>query len=92
MACFNAGMTMRETAAALNIPAYTVEYNARKNGLKFAQAKMGRPDTADDHEAIPAPELAKSLGRAPDFTGGEMIDAPASPIGTIINCIIEAST
>lgn len=39
---------------------------------------------------IPAPELAKSLGRAPDFTGGEMIDAPASPIGVIINCIIEA--
>ena len=41
---------------------------------------------------IPAPELAKSLGRAPDFTGGKMIDAPASPIGVIINCIIEAST
>ena len=40
---------------------------------------------------IPAPALAKSLGRVPAFIHGELQDAPASPIGTILECIMEAT-
>lgn len=40
---------------------------------------------------IPAAALAKSLGRVPAIRDGEMGEAPASPIGTILQCIAEVT-
>lgn len=40
-----------------------------------------------------APEaLAKSLGSVPSWINGIEVDAPASPVGTIMAAIIEAAT
>ena len=39
-----------------------------------------------------APEaLSKSLGRVPVHVMGDLVEAPASPIGTILDCILEAA-
>ena len=43
MACADQGMTMTEAAAQIGVPHHTVEYFARKHGIKFAPARMGRP-------------------------------------------------
>jgi ribonucleoside-diphosphate reductase alpha chain len=40
---------------------------------------------------IEANALAKSLGRVPVHVMGDLVEAPASPIGTILDCILEAA-
>lgn len=42
------------------------------------------------HGVTPA-ALGKSLGRVPAWVNGEQIEAPASPVGTIIECVKEAA-
>lgn len=42
------------------------------------------------HNISPA-DLGKSLGRVPAWINGEQIEAPASPVGTIVACLVEAS-
>lgn len=39
---------------------------------------------------IPAAALAKSLGRVPDLHRGGGATAPASPVGTILEAVLEA--
>ena len=42
------------------------------------------------HNISPA-DLGKSLGRVPAWINGEQVEAPASPVGTIVACLVECA-